>query len=73
MYAALDEALKQNVLKIDFGQTADTFKARLGSHPTLLYMYIKGSGYLLNLIIRKNFYILFPNPDLVPSYNIYKQ
>ncbi|MBE8966707.1 GNAT family N-acetyltransferase [Nostocales cyanobacterium LEGE 12452] len=72
MYAALDEALKQNVPKIDFGQTADTFKARLGSYQTPLYMYIKGTGYLLNWIIRKSFYILFPNPVLVPSYNIYK-
>ncbi|WP_017655346.1 GNAT family N-acetyltransferase [Fortiea contorta] len=72
MYAALDEALKQNVQKIDFGQTADTFKARLGSYQTPLYMYIKGTGYLLNFIIRKSFYILFPNPVLVPSYNIYK-
>ncbi|MDM9384585.1 GNAT family N-acetyltransferase [Chlorogloeopsis sp. ULAP01] len=73
MYAALDEALKQNVSKIDFGQTADTFKAKLGSYQTPLYMYIKGTGFLLNWIIRKSLNILFPNPALVPSYNIYKQ
>lgn len=73
MYAALDEALKHNVSKIDFGQTADTFKARLGSYQTPLYMYIKVRGFLLNWIVRKSFNILFPNPTLVPSYNIYKQ
>ncbi|QLE46264.1 GNAT family N-acetyltransferase (plasmid) [Nostoc sp. C052] len=73
MYAALDKALQQNVPKIDFGQTADTFKARLGSYQTPLYMYIKGTGYLLNWIIRKSFHILFPNPKLIPPYNIYKQ
>ncbi|MBU7585424.1 MAG: GNAT family N-acetyltransferase [Nostoc sp. TH1S01] len=72
MYAALDEALKQNVPKIDFGQTADTFKARLGSYQTPLYMYIKGTGFILNWIIRNNFNILFPNPTLVANYNIYK-
>jgi len=73
MYAALDEALKENVQKIDLGQTADTFKARLGSYQTPLYMYIKGTGFVFNWIIRKSFNILFPNPTLVLSYNIYKQ
>ncbi len=73
MYAALDEALKQNVAEIHFGQTADTFKARLGSYQTPLYLYIKGKGFLLNWFVRKSFNMLFPKPPLVPSYNIYKQ
>lgn len=73
MYAALDESLKINVPKIDFGQTADTFKARLGSYQIPLYMYVKGTGFLFNWIVRKGFSILFPSPTLILSSNIYKQ
>jgi predicted N-acyltransferase len=73
MYGALDEALKQNVTAIYFGQTADSFKARLGSYKTPLYLYIKGTGFILNWLVRKSFNMLFPKPPLVSSYNIYKQ
>lgn len=73
MYRALDEALKHNVPEIHFGQTADTFKARLGSYQTPLYLYIKGTGFMFNWLVRKSFNMLFPKPPLVPSYNIYKQ
>lgn len=73
MYRALDEALKHNVPDIHFGQTADTFKARLGSYQTPLYLYIKGTGFMFNWLVRKSFNMLFPKPPLVPSYNIYKQ
>ncbi|MDQ6676583.1 MAG: GNAT family N-acetyltransferase, partial [Acidobacteriota bacterium] len=44
MYQEMDNALKRKVRNIHFGQTADTFKARLGCVPVPLYVYVKGLG-----------------------------
>jgi predicted N-acyltransferase len=73
MYDTLNEALKHKVSSIELGQTADTFKARLGCNQKPLFLYTKGVGFPINLFVRHSFNTLFPKPPEVPTNDIYKQ
>jgi predicted N-acyltransferase len=72
MFASLDNALKAGVPKIHVGQTADTFKARLGCFQEDLFVYVRGIGRFWSWSLNVSFDVLFPAPPEVPSFNIYK-
>ncbi len=72
VFASLDNALKANVPKIQVGQKADTFKARLGCFQEDLFIYVRGIGRFWSLSLNVWFDVLFPSPPEVPSFNIYK-
>ena len=71
-YAALEQALNFPLCDIEVGQTADAFKARLGCYQKPLFMYIKGMGFILELLVKTLFKLLFPAPLTAPSYNIFR-
>lgn len=73
IYESLNQALKCKVSYIEVGQTADTFKARLGCYQKPLYLYIKGRKFLLSWLIRTRLSLLFPPPPGVHTFDIYKQ
>jgi predicted N-acyltransferase len=72
MYHQLDYALSRGPEYISVGQTADSFKSRLGCRPRRLYFYIKGIGPLFSGLVRKFAHVLFPKPSAVPEYSIFK-
>ena len=72
VFASLDNALKANVPKIQVGQTADTFKARLGCIQEDRFIYVRGIGRFWSWSLNVSFDVLFPAPPEVPSFNIYK-
>ena len=51
MYAGLDRALRKGVSRIEVGQAAGVFKARLGCYSEPLYVFAKGLGPLMSRII----------------------
>jgi predicted N-acyltransferase len=72
VFASLDNALKANVPKIQVGQKADTFKARLGCFQEDRFIYVRGIGRFWSWSLNVSFDVLFPAPPEVPSFNIYK-
>ncbi len=72
MFHQLDAALRQKPALIMVGQTADTFKARLGCKPRNLFLYLKGSGIVSAFILKYLFGLLFKNPPSIPQYAIFK-
>jgi Acetyltransferase (GNAT) domain len=48
MYALLDRALQKRVTRINVGQTATVFKARMGCYSEPLYVFVKGVGPLMS-------------------------
>jgi len=72
MYHQLDYALSRGPEYISVGQTADSFKSRLGCRPRRLYFYIKGIGPVFSALVGKFPHVLFPKPPSVPEYSIFK-
>lgn len=52
MYAGLDRAFRKRVSKVEVGISADAFKARIGCYSEPLYVFVKGLGPVLSLIVR---------------------
>jgi predicted N-acyltransferase len=73
MYGLLDRALQKSVAKIQIGQTAGAFKTRLGCHPEPLYMFIKGLGPLLPLVIRYGSHLLVAEEPAIPPFDVFKR
>ena len=71
-YATLDRALKKRPSKIYFGQTADTFKARLGCYPEPLYVFAKGCGPIMSRIVRYGANLLVAKMPAVPTFDVFK-
>ncbi|MDH5178192.1 MAG: GNAT family N-acetyltransferase [Gammaproteobacteria bacterium] len=68
MYAELDYAFKSGASEIHVGQTAPHFKMRMGCVQLPLYLYIKGTGVISNLIIKLAGGALFPKrQDMEPA------
>ncbi len=72
MYASLDRALRQQVSKIQFGQTANVFKARLGCYSEPLYVFVKGLGPLISQIVRYGAHLLVAREPAAPAFNVFK-
>src|SRR5260370_41580830 len=72
MYAWLDCALRKRVSKIEVGQTANVFKARLGCYSEPLFAFMKGLGPLRALIVRLGADLMVARPATVPARNVFK-
>jgi hypothetical protein len=71
VYAAFDRALRRRIAKIHVGQTASAFKARLGCEAEPLYMFVRGRGLFLPLIIRWASHLIARQPA-IPVFNVFK-
>ncbi len=71
-YATLDRALKKRPSKIYLGQTADTFKARLGCYPEPLYVFAKGCGPIMSRIVRYGANLLVAKMPTAPAFDVFK-
>jgi Acetyltransferase (GNAT) domain len=72
MYHQLDYALGCGPEYVNVGQTADSFKLRLGCRPRSLYFYVKGVGPLSYALVRKFARVLFPKRPAFAEYSIFK-
>jgi predicted N-acyltransferase len=52
MYMGFDRALSRGVQRIHVGQTATTFKSRMGCHSEERYIYTKGVGFFMQNVFR---------------------
>jgi predicted N-acyltransferase len=73
VYASLDRALRARVATIEVGQTADSFKAKLGCHPQPLYAFTRGVGPLMAWLVRWAAPLLVARTPVPPSYNIFRR
>jgi hypothetical protein len=72
MYAGLDRALRKGVAKIQIGQSASTFKARLGCYSEPLYVFAKGLGPLMSPLIYYGANLLIAEKPAPPASDIFK-
>lgn len=72
MYAGLDRALRKGVSRIQIGQSASTFKARLGCYSEPLYVFAKGRGPLMSPLIRYGASLLIAEKPAPPASDIFK-
>jgi predicted N-acyltransferase len=72
MYHQLDDALRHHPERIEVGQTADTFKARLGCRPVGRYFFVKPCGAMARAALRHAFQLLFPERPPVPAYAVFR-
>jgi hypothetical protein len=72
MYHQLDEALRRGPRRIQVGQTADEFKARLGCRPAPRYFYVKACRPVAGLALRHGFKLLFPDRPPLPSRAVFR-
>jgi predicted N-acyltransferase len=73
MYAVLERGLQKRVSTIVFGISGDTFKARLGGSAEPLYVFVKGRGALISLILRAARSRLIARPAATTApFNVFK-
>jgi predicted N-acyltransferase len=72
MYHQLDDALRCGPERIEVGQTADTFKARLGCRAMPRYFFVKPCGVLAAAALRHGFRVLFPDRRPGPTYSVFR-
>jgi predicted N-acyltransferase len=72
MYHQLDDALRRGPARIEVGQTADMFKARLGCRPAPRYFYVKGGRPAARAALARGFRLMFPERPAVPSYAVFR-
>jgi predicted N-acyltransferase len=72
MYHQLDDALRRGPERIEVGQTADTFKARLGCRATPRYFFVKPCGLLSAVTLRHGFRLLFPDRQPAPVHSVFR-
>ena len=70
MYAELDNGLRGNAVEIEVGQTADSFKSRLGCFQIPLAFYVKAT--VFQGLLRRTAKFLFPAREPAPAHDIYK-
>ncbi len=72
MYAGLDRALRKGVSRIEVGQSAGVFKARIGCYSEPLYVFAKGLGPLMSRIIHYGAGVMIAQVPPHPPSNIFK-
>jgi predicted N-acyltransferase len=72
MYHQLDDALRRGPERIVVGQTADTFKARLGCRATPRYFFVKACGLVAGAALRHGFRLLFPDRPAAAPYSVFR-
>jgi len=73
MYHQLDDALRCGPARIEVGQTADMFKARLGCRTSARYFYVKGGRPAARAALARGFRLVFPDRPPVPSYAVFRR
>ena len=73
MYHQLDDALRRGPARIEVGQTADMFKARLGCRAAPRYFYVKGGRPAARTALARGFRLVFPDRPPVPSYAVFRR
>jgi hypothetical protein len=71
-YAALDRALRSGASRIEFGVTADAFKARLGCYAEPLHFFTKGIGPMMSLMVRYGSRFMLNREPAIPSFDVFK-
>jgi predicted N-acyltransferase len=71
-YAGLDDALNCGADRIELGQSADAFKARLGCDQEELCFYIRGTGRISSWVLQQCAGLLFPDPPEVRKHEVFK-
>jgi predicted N-acyltransferase len=71
-YIALDCALRSRVSRIELGLTAESFKARLGCYSEPLFVYMKGVGPFMSLMVRCGANFLFTERPTTPPFDVFK-
>jgi predicted N-acyltransferase len=72
MYHQLDDALRRGPERIEVGQTADAFKARLGCRPTPRYFFVKPRGLVAGTALRHGFDLLFPGRPPTQVHSVFR-
>ncbi|OLB80391.1 MAG: hypothetical protein AUI15_41870 [Actinobacteria bacterium 13_2_20CM_2_66_6] len=72
MYHQLDDALRRGPERVQVGQTADAFKARLGCRSTPRYFFVKPCGRVAGTALRHGFDLLFPDRPPAPVYSVFR-
>ncbi|MEX2222006.1 MAG: GNAT family N-acetyltransferase [Candidatus Rokuibacteriota bacterium] len=72
MYHQLDDALRRGPERIEVGQTADAFKARLGCRPAPRYFYVKAGRLATRVALRHGFRLFFPDRPPAPTYAVFR-
>ena len=72
MYHQLDAALRLRPDRVEMGQTADVFKARLGCRAVPRYVYVKACRAWTRAALRWGASLLFPSRPSVPSRAVFK-
>lgn len=73
MYHQLDDALRLGPERIDVGQTADQFKARLGCRASPRHVYVKACHRLTHAALQHGFSLLFPPRPLSPTHAVFRE
>src|SRR5262249_9780404 len=71
-YAALDRALRSGASRIEFGVTADAFKARLGCYAEPLHFFTRGVGPMMSLMVRYGSKLMLNREPAIPSFDVFK-
>src|SRR5262245_18969672 len=72
LYALLEHGLTKRVSTIVFGMGADAVKTRIGCYAEPLYVFVKGRGPLMSLVVRAAGRLLIGPKATAPSFNIFK-
>ena len=72
MYHQLDAALRRRVARIEMGQTADVFKARLGCRAVPRSVYVRGTRPLTRATVRWGSSLLFPRRAVAPTRAVFR-
>jgi hypothetical protein len=70
IYAMLECALAKRVSRIEVGLGGDAFKAKIGCYSEPLYVFVRGRGPLMSLIVRAAGNLLIARKPSAPSFNI---
>jgi hypothetical protein len=73
MYAMIDSGLRKRVSAIYLGQTATTFKARLGCYSEPLYAFVKGQGPLMSRLVRYTADFVLAETKANPPSNVFRK
>jgi predicted N-acyltransferase len=72
MYRQLDYAFRRSPKLVSFGQTAESFKARLGCQAHARYAFVRGNKFAIKLLLKYFSCIIFRKPDPSPHYSVFK-
>ncbi len=72
VYQHLDYAFRRGSRLITLGQTAESFKTRLGCVGKARHVYARGAGPLLSRVLRRSAGFLFPDRPIAPAHDVFK-